>query len=135
MRVYGIGVEQFAGGRRDDAVVLDVGSAEEFAGGHVPGGVNVPLEQVGAGPGRCTGREVYVICQFGGRSAMAAQVLAGAGAGAVSVAGGTVGWVEAGRPGRERLVSGTARGQEGVCCDRCRGDRDLVAGGPQLFGV
>ncbi|WP_298798249.1 rhodanese-like domain-containing protein [uncultured Pseudonocardia sp.] len=98
MQVQEIDVEQFATDRRDDTVVLDVRSAEEFTGGHVPGAVNVPLEQVVAEPGRYSGREVYVICQSGGRSAKAAQALAGAGARAVSVAGGTAGWIEAGRP-------------------------------------
>lgn len=98
MQVREINVEQFAPDRRDDTVVLDVRSAEEFTGGHVPGAVNVPLEQVVADPGRYTGQEVYLICQSGGRSAKAAQALAAAGARATSVAGGTAGWIEAGRP-------------------------------------
>ena len=97
MQVREFDVEQFATDRRDDTVVLDVRSAEEFTGGHVLGAVNVPLEQVVADPGRYAGQEVYVICRSGGRSAKAAQALAAAGAGADSVAGGTAGWIEAGR--------------------------------------
>lgn len=98
MQVHEIGVEQFATDRRDDAMVLDVRSAEDFTGGHLPGAVNVPLEQVLSEPGRYTDREVYVICQSGGRSAEAAQALTGAGARAISVTGGTAGWIKAGCP-------------------------------------
>ncbi|WP_298795890.1 rhodanese-like domain-containing protein [uncultured Pseudonocardia sp.] len=78
--------------------VLDVRSAQEFAAGHVPGAVNVALEQIAADPGRYAGQELYVICQSGARSATAAQALTLAGARAVSVAGGTAGWIASGRP-------------------------------------
>jgi len=40
---------------------------------------------------------VYVICQSGGRSAQAAQLLVRAGLDARSVAGGTSAWVHSGR--------------------------------------
>lgn len=93
-----VDVEQFASSRREDVAVVDVRSAQEFAAGHVPGAVNVALEQVVADPGRYAGHELYVICQSGGRSARAAQALVAAGARAVSVAGGTAGWIESGRP-------------------------------------
>lgn len=92
-----VDVERFASSRRQDVAVLDVRSAQEFAAGHVPGAVNVELEQVVADPGRYAGRDLYVICQSGGRSATAAQALVSAGARAVSVAGGTAGWIESGR--------------------------------------
>lgn len=52
MQVREIDVERFATERREDVAVLDVRSVEEFAAGHVPGAVNVPLEQVTADPGR-----------------------------------------------------------------------------------
>ena len=97
MQVREIEVEQFAAERREDAAVLDVRSAEEFAAGHVPGAVNVPLEQVRADPGRYAGQELYVICQSGGRSLKAATALNTAGATAVSVSGGTGGWMSSGR--------------------------------------
>ncbi len=98
MQVREVDVEQFATQRREDMSVLDVRSAEEFAAGHVPGAVNVPLEQVTADPGRYAGRELYVVCQSGGRSLKAAEALNAAGATAVSVSGGTGGWTSSGRP-------------------------------------
>lgn len=96
MQVREIDVEKFAA-EREDAAVLDVRSAEEFAAGHVPGAVNVPLEQVTADPGRYAGQELYVICQSGGRSLKAAKALSAAGATAVSVSGGTGAWISSGR--------------------------------------
>ncbi len=79
--------------------VLDVRTAGEFAGGHVPGAVNIP---VGDLPSRMNeleahkGSEIWTICAVGGRSAAAAGQLAAAGYTAVNVDGGTNGWVEAG---------------------------------------
>ncbi|MFC4946634.1 rhodanese-like domain-containing protein [Pseudonocardia sp. GCM10023141] len=90
-------MEQFASSRREDVAVLDVRSAQEFAAGHVPGAVNVALEQIVADPGHYAGQELYVIWQSGGHSAKAAEALTSAGARAVSVAGGTAGWIESGR--------------------------------------
>jgi rhodanese-related sulfurtransferase len=74
--------------------IIDVREPDEFAGGHVPGAVNVPLSQLQGselpeGP-------VYVICELGGRSARATQYLAGQGVDATNVAGGTAAWREAG---------------------------------------
>lgn len=76
--------------------VIDVREPEEFAGGHVPGAINVPLETVpesaaafaDAGP-------VHVICQSGGRSANATDVLRAEGVDAVNVVGGTSAWLSA----------------------------------------
>lgn len=59
------------------ALILDVRTPQEYAGGHVPGAVNLPLsemtaarEMIGAGD-----RPVIVYCQSGARSARAAAVL------------------------------------------------------------
>ncbi|MBW0116358.1 rhodanese-like domain-containing protein [Pseudonocardia sp. KRD-169] len=98
MQMREVDVELFATGRRSDVAVVDVRSAEEFAAGHVPGAVNVPLERVITDPGRYAGQELYVICQSGGRSAKAAEALTAAGARPVSVGGGTAGWISSGRP-------------------------------------
>ena len=82
-------------------VLIDVRTPEEFAGGHVPGAKNVPLDQLAGrmgelgDPAAC---EVYVICQSGGRSARASQSLAAAGRRPVNVQGGTGAWKGAGYP-------------------------------------
>lgn len=102
MQVKEIDVDGFAA-VRNGVEVLDVRSPEEFAAGHVPGAVNVPLPEMGAAAGRYAGERVFVICQSGGRSAAAAQILTAAGADATSVAAGTAGWMQGGR----RVETGT----------------------------
>ncbi len=98
MQMREVDVERFATRCTEDVTVVDVRSPEEFAEGHVPGAVNVPLEQVIADADRYAGQELYVICQSGGRSSKAAEALTAAGAQPVSVTGGTAGWIESGRP-------------------------------------
>lgn len=77
--------------------LVDVRSPAEFAGGHVPGALNVPLEDLLGRPGRFGTDPVQIICQSGGRSAKAAAAVQRAGTPAVSVAGGTSAWIESGR--------------------------------------
>ena len=81
--------------------VLDVRTAEEFAGGHVPGAVNIPVQEL---EGRLSEIEAQregmaVICASGGRSRAASELLASKGFREVkNVDGGTSGWVAAGHP-------------------------------------
>lgn len=81
------------------APVVDVRQPDEYGEAHVPGVRLIPLDQV---PDRVdefpTDREVYIICRSGGRSAKAAEFLRARGVDAVNVAGGTLAWIEAGRP-------------------------------------
>ncbi len=81
------------------AYALDVREREEFAGGHVPGAVNIPMGQLA---GRLDevdrDRPVVVICRSGNRSDAMADVLRAAGFDAVNMVGGTLEWIEAGRP-------------------------------------
>lgn len=78
--------------------LIDVRSAEDYAAGHVPGAVNVPLDDVLADPARSYGDgPVHVVCQSGKRSMKAATAMNEAGIPAVSVAGGTSAWSESGR--------------------------------------
>lgn len=80
------------------AVVVDVREAGEYAAGHVPGALNIPM-------GRLTARldeldrnaPVHVICASGNRSAAMTDVLTARGFDAVNVAGGTAAWIESGR--------------------------------------
>lgn len=83
----------------DAVLVLDVRSADEFAGGHVPGARNIAYDQVGArlselGPAR----EVVVYCESGGRAAKAAELLGGAGFSVRHLAGDMRGWRQQGLP-------------------------------------
>jgi len=57
------------------AVLLDVRSPAEFAGGHLAGARSVPVGQVGGVAGELQGQTVVVYCASGMRSAKAARVL------------------------------------------------------------
>lgn len=94
-----VDIETLATRMNDGAPVFDVRQPDEYEEAHVPGVVLVPLDQV---PERVeefpTDDTVYVICKTGGRSAKATEFLRAQGIDAVNVAGGTMGWIEAGRP-------------------------------------
>jgi rhodanese-related sulfurtransferase len=80
------------------AMVIDVREADEYAAGHVPTAVSIPLSTV---PDRIDDfrhpGSVYVICQVGGRSMRACQYLADLDIdNLVNVAGGTSGWIALG---------------------------------------
>jgi len=93
-------------------VLIDVREPAEFETGHIAGAVNIPrgvLEfQVEAHPAvACVtdpalsvrNRPVLLVCRSGGRAALAADTLGRMGFGQVSsIAGGVVGWTEAGLP-------------------------------------
>jgi rhodanese-related sulfurtransferase len=83
----------------DGAFLLDVREDDEWAAGHVPGALHIPLGQLNERYREIgQDRELYVICRSGARSAHAAQALAGAGWDARNVADGMIGWHAAGRP-------------------------------------
>ncbi|MGH3936107.1 MAG: rhodanese-like domain-containing protein [Pseudonocardiaceae bacterium] len=86
----------------DNAALLDVRENDEWAAGHAPGAVHVPMGQV---PQRLDelavmfpDRPVRVVCRSGGRSARVTAYLAQAGWDAVNVDGGMRAWAAAGRP-------------------------------------
>ena len=84
------------------AFVVDVRTDGEWQSGHVPGAKHLPLSDVRADHPLFTehGKDapIYVICESGGRSGRAADLLAGAGFHAVNVQGGTGAWRSAGKP-------------------------------------
>jgi rhodanese-related sulfurtransferase len=86
-------------GQTNAPLVLDVRSAEEFAGGHVPGAVNVSHEHVAARIGELDpAREVVVYCERGPRAAKAADVLRDAGFAVQHLTGDMSAWREQGLP-------------------------------------
>jgi rhodanese-related sulfurtransferase len=94
-----VDLSTFAAAHRAGAAVIDVREPVEYADGHVPGAVLVPLGQVAGRAGELPrGVPVYVICASGNRSLTAAKVLVRAGVDAWSVAGGTGAWQRAGGP-------------------------------------
>jgi hydroxyacylglutathione hydrolase len=57
-------------------LLLDVRSRQEFMAGHIPGSTNIPHDEVGFQAAKlATYPKIYVYCQMGGRSQMAAEWL------------------------------------------------------------
>lgn len=75
---------------RDGSVtLLDVRTAEEFATGNINGFVNIPVDELRKRAGELDkNKPVYVICQSGLRSYIAARILAGRGFEVYNFAGG-----------------------------------------------
>ncbi|GAA2034996.1 rhodanese-like domain-containing protein [Pseudokineococcus marinus] len=82
----------------EDAVLVDVREDDEWAAGHAPGAVHIPLGDLPARVGELPEGDVHVVCRSGGRSARAAAWLQQNGVDAVDVAGGMGAWYEAERP-------------------------------------
>ncbi|OQO90780.1 rhodanese-like domain-containing protein [Saccharomonospora piscinae] len=87
----------------EEYVLLDVREPDEWAAGHAPDAIHIPLgdlpSRAGELPELADDRPVHVICRTGGRSARAAAWLNAAGiVDAVNVAGGMKTWQAAGRP-------------------------------------
>jgi rhodanese-related sulfurtransferase len=93
-----IDVNALAERLRAGARLIDVREPDEYARGHVPGALSVPLATVpdqldlfrGPSP-------TYVICQAGGRSRRACEFVEAHGIDAVNVEGGTGAWIASGR--------------------------------------
>ncbi len=104
-----IDIDELARALEAGAAVVDVREIGEYAAGHVPGALNIPM-------GRLTARldeldrtrPVLVICASGRRSAAMVDVLAAEGFEAVNVRGGTSAWIGSGRSavGGSRAVAG-----------------------------
>ena len=94
-----VDLDELSAALADGAPLIDVRTREEYATARVPGARLIPLDELSARVDEVprNGR-VYVICAVGGRSLAAATALKNAGYDAVSVAGGTIRWVEEGRP-------------------------------------
>jgi rhodanese-related sulfurtransferase len=92
-----VDLDEFAAAHAAGATVLDVRNPDEYVTAHVKGAVLIPLGELAARQEEIpAGDPLYVICAVGGRSLVAAKALVEAGYRAVSVAGGTNGWIERG---------------------------------------
>ncbi|MGA8172356.1 MAG: rhodanese-like domain-containing protein [Methylocystis sp.] len=76
--------------------IVDVREPHEYAAGHVPGAVNLPLSRFA--PAQLpSGKPIVLVCQAGGRSAKALQQALGAGHKNIChYASGTGGWKSVG---------------------------------------
>jgi rhodanese-related sulfurtransferase len=81
---------------RENVPLIDVREVDEFAAGHVPGAVNLPMSSIGERLDELPDEPFDVICQLGGRSARVVEALSARGHDATNVDGGTSAWTEAG---------------------------------------
>jgi rhodanese-related sulfurtransferase len=88
--------------RLGEFTVIDVRTPGEYAGGHVPGALNVPLDRLdeAASALRAAAARgpLLIVCASGARSAKGCDRLAGLGIEALSLEGGTGAWAAAGHP-------------------------------------
>ncbi|MFD4467087.1 rhodanese-like domain-containing protein [Rhodococcus sp. NPDC058505] len=81
------------------AVLLDIREDTEWADGHAPDALHIPMSDVPARRDEIDiDAEVYVVCRSGGRSITVVTYLNECGFDAVGVTGGMVAWQQAGRP-------------------------------------
>lgn len=83
---------------RENTPLIDVRERDEFAAGHVPGAVNIPMSEIGNRLDELPAEAFDVICQAGGRSARVVQALEERGYDATNVEGGTGEWIASGKP-------------------------------------
>ena len=96
-------------GEVGDDLLLDVREDDEWAEGHAPGAVHVPLGQLVARLDEVPAdRPVAVVCRVGGRSAQAPAYLRAQGRSARNVDGGMQAWARLGLP-LERPDGGAPR--------------------------
>ncbi|MER5184876.1 rhodanese-like domain-containing protein [Streptomyces sp. NPDC002896] len=104
--------------RLHELTVIDVRTPGEFASGHLPGALNIPLDQLSralpAIKEAAEGGEILVVCASGARSENACKTLAGHGVTTATLTGGTSAWAEGGHElhrleGKPRTVWGMER--------------------------
>ena len=86
-----VGTASDATGAPGGMLWLDVREATEFAEGHLPGSLNIPLGSVLAGADVPQGRPVLVICRSGARAELAAAALTARGYDTQVLEGGLLG--------------------------------------------
>ena len=82
--------------RSENPLVLDVRTRQEYARGHLPGSVLIPVQELAQRLGELSGernRQVLIYCATGNRSTVAARILLDAGFDrVVNMRDGIVGW-------------------------------------------
>jgi len=82
---------------RGSAQLIDICSPTEYASGHVPGAINIPMEQIGARIADLRiGPPLVLICKSGQRAWAAAQLLKVSRTEVLVLDGGTRAWRESG---------------------------------------
>jgi rhodanese-related sulfurtransferase len=101
-RPSAVDVKQVAAMQSSGALLLDVREPDEYAQGHVPGAILIPLGQLDQRLpeiARYKNQPVALICRSGNRSAKAQKLLEQAGfSAAANVEGGMIAWQRSGLP-------------------------------------
>ncbi|MFE6056978.1 rhodanese-like domain-containing protein [Kitasatospora sp. NPDC056446] len=88
--------------RLEQLTLIDVRSPGEYAAGHIPGALNIPLDLLDralpALRDAAARNELAVVCAAGPRAATACRRLTDAGIPTLTLTGGTNAWAGAGRP-------------------------------------
>ena len=84
--------------KKNNHVLIDVRTPQEFKSGHIPGAKNVPLQSLSENLKKVPkDKTVMVVCRSGHRSGMACRILSNAGYDNITnVRGGTMRWIAAG---------------------------------------
>lgn len=99
MAIREVGPDELEQALAVGAPLFDVRMPDEYEAGHVAGAVLIPLPEVPERvPDFPTDGPVFLICRSGARSMRAAEFLEQFGVEGVNVAGGTISWVQSGRP-------------------------------------
>jgi phage shock protein E len=87
------GLAELVSGKGEKYILVDVRTTEEYASGHIPTAVNVPVDLIGGQPpSHDTSALIVVYCAKGGRASAAAKTLAGLGFTRVVNFGGIFRW-------------------------------------------
>lgn len=80
------------------AQLIDVRSSSEFAAGHIPGAVNIPMDQIEARLADLSAGPIVLVCQMGKRARITATLLEPCQRQLAVLEGGTNAWIAAGLP-------------------------------------
>lgn len=94
-----ISVLQLADWQEKELQLIDVRSATEFASGHIPGSINIPLEEIEQRVADLSSeRPLILICQMGQRARIAAELVSPCRSDLLVLTGGTKAWRDAKLP-------------------------------------
>lgn len=101
VKVQTVDVKKYGDYENVPHILVDVREVNEYSEGHLPGAINIPLSSFQSRYTEIpTDKSVVLVCRTGGRSGMAAEMLASTGVytNVVNLNGGTLDWVRAGNP-------------------------------------
>ena len=105
-------VSEVADEPADGVLLLDVREDDEWAAGHAPHALHIPMGELAGRLGELPeAGAVYVVCRSGGRSARVTAYLNANGWDAQNVTGGMRSWAASGRP---------------LACERSGADPEII---------